>query len=68
MYCFKTKNSMLYCPNVRLYSNILEYVTCTKYLGFTFNMNSQDNDDMLRHIFDRTNYYALFITVPSTLN
>ena len=31
-------------------------------------MNSQDDDDMLRQMriytLDRTNYYALFITVP----
>ena len=38
-------------------------------------MNSQDYDDMLRQmrtlyirIDDRTNYYALFITVQLTLN
>ena len=38
----------LYCPNVRLDCDILKYVFCIKYLGFTFTMNSQDDDDMLR--------------------
>ena len=42
---FKPKNNELYCLNVRLDSNILVYISCTKYLGFTFNMNSQDDDD-----------------------
>ena len=45
---FKPKSSKLYCPNVRLDCNILEYISCTKCLGFTFNMNSQDDNDMLR--------------------
>ena len=43
---FKPKICKLYCPNVRLECDILEYISCTKYLGFTFNMNSQDDDDM----------------------
>ena len=47
---FKHKNNKLYCPNVRLDRNILEYISCTTYLGFTFNMNSQDDDDMLRQM------------------
>ena len=47
---FKPKNNKLCCPNVRLDRNILEYIYCTKYLGFTFNMNSQDDDDMLRQM------------------
>ena len=38
MCCFKPKSSKLYCPNVRLDCDILEYICCTKYLGFTFNM------------------------------
>ena len=41
----KPKNNTLYCSNVRL-----EYISCTKYLSFTFNMNSQDDDDMLRQM------------------
>ena len=47
---FKPKNNKLCCPNVRLDLTILEYISCTKYLGFTFNMNSQDDDDMLRQM------------------
>ena len=35
---------------LRLDCDILEYISCTKYLGFTFNMNSQDDDDMLRRM------------------
>ena len=47
---FKHKSSKLYCPNVKLDCDTLEYISRTKYLGFTFNMNSQDDDDMLRHM------------------
>ena len=47
---FKPKSSKLYCPNVKLDCDTLEYISCTKYLGFTFNMNSQDDDDMLRQM------------------
>ena len=47
---FKPKCRKLYCPTVRLDCDILEYISCTKYLGFTFNMNSQDDNDMLRQI------------------
>ena len=47
---FKPKNSKLSCRNVRLDSNILEYISETKYLGFMFNTNAQDNEDMLRKI------------------
>ena len=69
---FKPKNNKLYCPNVRLDRAILEYSSCTKYLGFTFNMNNQEDDDMLRqivhYILDPTNYYALFIAVLLMLN
>ena len=45
---FKPKSSKLYCLNVKLDCDTLEYISCTKYLGFTFNMNSQDDD--LRHM------------------
>ena len=38
----------LYC--VRLDSNILEYISQTKYLGFMFNTNAQDDEDMLRQM------------------
>ena len=49
---FKPKSSKLYCPNVKLDCDTLEYISCTKYmyLGCTFNMNSQDDDDMLRQM------------------
>ena len=47
---FKLKSSKPYCPNVKLDCDTLEYISCTKYLGFTFNMNSQDDDDMLRQM------------------
>ena len=47
---FKPKSSKLYCPNVRLDYDILEYVSCTKYLGSTFNMNSHDDNDMMRQM------------------
>ena len=57
---FKHKNNKLCCLNVRLDCNTLDYIS--KYLGFTFNMNSQDDDDMLRQM--RTS----FITVLLTLN
>ena len=68
---YKPKNNKLYYHSVRLDCNILEYISCSKYLGFTFNMNGQNDDDMLRQM--RTllapiNYYALFITVLLTLN
>ena len=29
---FKPKNNTLHCPNVRLDRNVLEYISCTKYL------------------------------------
>ena len=47
---FKPKNSKLSCPSVRLDSNILEYSSQTKYLGFMFNTNAQDDEDMLRQM------------------
>ena len=65
---FKPKSSKLYCPNVRLDCNILEYISCT--LSFTVNMNSQEDNDMLRHM--RTLYIRskkilrTFIAVPLT--
>ena len=69
---FKPKNSKLSCPSVRLDSNILKYNSQTKYLGFMFNTNAQDDEDMLRQhvqsIFDQTSYYALFIIVLLMLN
>ena len=54
---FIPKSRKLYCPNVRLDCNILEYISCTKYLSFNFNMNRQDDNDVLRQI--RTLYIRL---------
>ena len=51
---FNPKNSKLSCPSVRLDSNILEYISQTKYLGFMFNTNAQDDEDKLRKM--RTMY------------
>ena len=45
---FKTKNSKLFYLSVRLDSNILEYISQTKYLGFMFNTNAQDDENMLK--------------------
>ena len=47
---FKPKNSKLSCPSVKLDSKILEYISQTKYLGFMFNTNAQDDEDMLRQM------------------
>ena len=47
---FKYKSNKLYCPTVSLDCDILEYTAHTKYLGFTFSMNAQDDDDMLRQM------------------
>ena len=47
---FKSKNSKLSCPSVGLDSNILEYISQTKYLGFMFNTNAQDDENMLRQM------------------
>ena len=44
------KNSKLFCPSVRLDSNILEYISQTKYLGIMLNTNAQDDEDMLRQV------------------
>ena len=68
---FKPYNSKLYCPNVGLDCDILEYISCTMSLTFTFNMNSQDHN-MLRQkrtLYIRSNtLLRTFITVPLTLN
>ena len=50
----------------------LEHTAHTKYLGFTFSMTVQEDDDMSRQrrtycILDRTNYYTLFIVVLLTI-
>ena len=43
---FKPESSKLSCSSVRLDSNILEYISQTKYLGFMFNTNAQDDEEM----------------------
>ena len=47
---FKPKNSKLSDLRVGLDSNILEYISQIKYLGFMFNTNAQDDEDMLRQM------------------
>ena len=47
---FKPKNSKLSCPSVSLDSTILEDINQTKCLGFMFNTNAQDDEDMLRQM------------------
>ena len=44
---FQPKKSKLFCPNVTLDINALEYIGRTKYLGFMFNSNAQDNEEIL---------------------
>ena len=43
---FKPKNRKLTCQSVRLDSNILKYISQTQFLGFMFNTNAQDDEDM----------------------
>ena len=40
----------LYCLYIRLNCNVLEYIYCSKYLDFKFNIDVQDDDDMLRQM------------------
>ena len=47
---FQPKKCKLFCPNVTLDNNVLEYIGRTKYLGFMFNSNGQDDEDMLRQM------------------
>ena len=49
---FQPKKRKLFCPNVTLdrSNNVLEYIGRTKYLGFMFNSNGQDDEDMLRQM------------------
>ena len=54
---FKSKSNKLYCPTVSLECDNLVYTAYTKYVGFTFSMNVQDDDDMLRQM--RTLYIRL---------
>ena len=67
---FKSKSNKLYCPTVSLDCDILEYTAYTKYLGFTFSMDVQDDDDMLRQmrtLYIRSNKLLLhFISIFSS--
>ena len=61
---FQPKKSKLFCPNVTLDNNVLEYIGRTKYLGSTcmFNSNGQDDEDMLRqmhNVHSRSNKFLL---------
>ena len=47
---FQPKKSKLFGPNVTLDNNVLEYIGRTKYLGYMFNSNGQDHEDMLRQM------------------
>ena len=47
---FKSRSNKLYCPTVSEDCDTLEYTAYTKYLGFTFSMNVQDDDDMLKQM------------------
>ena len=44
------KKSKLFCPNVTLDKNDLEYIGRTKYLGCMLNSNTQDDEDMRRQM------------------
>ena len=69
---FKPKNSKLSCPNVRLDSNILEYICQTKCLVLCLmrmlKMMKMCSDNAYNCIFDQINYDAFFIIVLLMLN
>ena len=62
---FQPKHSKLFCPNVTLDNNVLEYIGRTKYLGFRFNSNGQDDEDMLRQM---RNLYVRLIRLLRTFH
>ena len=43
---FQSKSNKLYCPIVSLNCDILDYTAYMNYLGFTFSMNVQGDDDI----------------------
>ena len=47
---FKPNRFKLYCPAVYLNRNIIDYVEKTKYLGYMFTNDKQDNVEMLRQL------------------
>lgn len=54
---FKPKNYKLSCPRMKLNDNFLQYVSAFKYLGYHFNENFKDDDEILHQI--RTFYARL---------
>ena len=53
---FQPKKSKLFCPNVTLDNNVLEYIGRTNYLGFMFNSNGQDDEErQMRNLYNRSN-------------
>ena len=66
---FQPKKNKLFCPNVILDNNVLKYIGRTKYLGFMFNSNGQDDEDMLRQMRNLyISYYVFFLIVLLMLN
>ena len=47
---FKPNRFKLYCPAVYLNGNIIDYVEKTKYLGYMFTNDKQDDIEMLRQL------------------
>ena len=54
---FKPNRFKLYCPAVYLNGNIIDYVEKTKYLGYMFTNDKQNDVEMLRQL--RLLYYAI---------
>ena len=47
---FKPNRFKLYCPVVYLNGNIIDYVEKTKYLGYMFTNDKQDDVELLRQL------------------
>ena len=56
---FKQNRFKLYCPAVYLNGNIIDYVEKTKYLGYMFTNDKQDDVEMLRHLRLLYSVYAI---------
>ena len=52
MYCFYPDGFSLKCPLVHLGNNVLEYQEKVKYLGVLLNDKLNDNDDIMKQIFE----------------
>ena len=70
---FTSNRFKLYCPAVYLDGNIINYVEKTKYLGYMFTNDKQNDVDMLRQLWlycicDQTKYYACFIFAQQMLS